>query len=263
MPAADPAMSEVPPDDPVPKPVTILVDGVQIDYRVYSDTQRTLRDVFARKSAREFRLVEAVRGVSFEVHAGEALGIIGANGSGKSTLLRAVAGLLPVNEGKIMVRSEPTLLDVGAALKAAMSGARNIYVGGMALGMTRKEVEEKFDSIVAFAELRESIDLPMRTYSSGMRARLRFAIASAVTPDILLIDEALAVGDRRFRAKSLKRVRELVDKAGTVVMVTHNLGEVKSTCSRAIWIDKGLIRADGGPDEVIAAYENGEDGDSR
>lgn len=243
-------------------PITILVEDVEIDYRVYSDNHRSLRDVLARKSARDFRLVHAVRGVSLEVRAGDAVGIIGANGSGKSTLLRAIAGLIHVNEGRVLVRNEPTLLDVGAALKSSMSGARNIYVGGMALGLTRRQVDERFDDIVAFAELAESIDLPMRTYSSGMRARLRFAVASAVTPEILLIDEALAVGDRSFRKKSLNRVRQLVDEAGTVVMVTHNLGEVQSTCNRALWLDQGVVRADGTPEEVIKAYENGDSGPS-
>ncbi|MGI9611005.1 MAG: ABC transporter ATP-binding protein [Acidimicrobiia bacterium] len=239
-------------------PTAILVEGVHINYRVYADSHRTLRDVLARKSAREYQTVQAVQGVSFQVQAGEAVGIIGANGSGKSTLLRAVAGLIPVDQGRVLVRSEPTMLDVGAALNRNMSGARNIYVGCLALGLTRKQVDERFDSIVAFAGLEDSIQRPMRTYSSGMRARLRFAIASAVSPEILLIDEALAVGDRNFKKKSLARVRELVDQAGTVIMVTHNLGEVKSACNRAIWMNTGRIMVDGPPDEVIAAYERGD-----
>ena len=261
MPASDPDMSQPQPKGADTTAPAILVENVDISYRAYSDTNRRLGDVLARKSAREFRIVEAVRDVSLSVRPGEALGIIGSNGSGKSTLLRAIAGLIPVDSGRIMVSSEPTLLDVGAALNRDLSGARNIYIGALALGLTRKQVDEQFDRIVKFAELQDSIDLPMRTYSSGMRARLRFAIATAVTPDILLIDEALAVGDRKFRRKSLRRVRRLVDAAGAVVMVTHNLNEVRGTCNRAIWLEGGSICADGPPDEVIDAYESGDSND--
>lgn len=233
---------------------TILVEDVHIDYRIYSDSHRTLRDVLARKGARDFRLVQAVRGIDREVHTREQIDIIGADGSAKTTLLRAIAGLLPVNKGRVLVRAEPTLLDVGSDLKYNMSGARNIYVGCPALGMTREQVDDRFDDMVAFAGLEDSIDLPRRTNSSGMRARLSFSIASAVTPEILLIDEAPAVGDRSFREKILKRVHQLVDAANTVVMVAHSLGDVRSTCSRAIWLDCGCIQIDGAPDEVIAAY---------
>jgi teichoic acid transport system ATP-binding protein len=235
----------------------IVCEGVHVSYRVYEDPKAGLRQVVARRfRPRESRQINAVRGVDLTVRAGEVLGVVGRNGSGKSTLLRAMAGLLPVTRGAVFVRSQPVMLGVGAVLKPALSGRRNILIGGLALGLTRRQVEERFDEIVEFAGLEESIDLPMRTYSSGMKARLNFAIASAVTPKILLIDEALAVGDREFRDRSRARILELQDAASTTVLVSHSRSDVGTTCSRAIWLDRGQVMMDGDPNDVLEAYES-------
>jgi teichoic acid transport system ATP-binding protein len=196
-------------------------------------------------------------------HRGEAVGIIGPNGSGKSTLLRGIAGLMPITAGQIYVRGEPSLLGVGAALIDDLPGSRNIELGCLAMGMTPAEVRERFDDIVAFADIGEFIDMPMRTYSSGMNARLRFAIAASKTHDILLIDEALATGDAEFRRKSEKRILELVDQAGTIFLVSHGLQVIRRTCTRVIWMQQGEIVMDGPSDDVIDAYEDRYDPDER
>ena len=160
--------------------------------------------------------MHAVRGVSFVLREGDTLGLIGSNGSGKSTLLSALTGLLPLEQGRIHVRSRPTLLGVGAVLRPALSGRRNIVLGLLAVGLNAREAHERVDDVIDFSGIRESIDLPMKTYSSGMRARLTFAIATAVTPDILLIDEALAVGDEQFRKRSRERIDDVLAGAGAL-----------------------------------------------
>lgn len=238
------------------EPMTAIeVKDASVTYRVYLDRRPSLREqITVRRRRREHTQVEAVKDVSFTVETGEILGLIGANGSGKSSLLSAIAGLQPVSAGSIRVRGEPTLLGVGAVLDGQLSGARNILLGCMALGMTRAESESRFDSIVDFAGLRRAIDRPLRTYSSGMRSRLHFAIATSMEPEILLVDEVLAVGDRDFRRRSLKRIEELRANAKVVVLVSHNLKQIDRVCTRAIWLDEGRLMADGTPDDVVRAY---------
>lgn len=237
--------------------LSVLVRDVHLTYHVYEDRQRpTLRRVVARRfRPRPARQVHALRGVSFEVGHGEVVGLIGRNGSGKTTLLRVMAGLLPATAGEVYASSVPVLLGVGAALHPELSGRRNVFLGGTALGMSHAELERRCDEIVAFAGLEEFIDLPLRTYSSGMQARLHFAIASTVTPEILLIDEALAVGDAEFRRRSQGRIAELKEHAGTVFLVSHSMRSVREMCGRAIWLEQGRIVADGPVEEVVGAYE--------
>lgn len=233
----------------------VVVENVHVTYRVYTDHGSGLKALFSRgRLTRERHEIHAVRGVSFEISAGETLGIIGSNGSGKSTLLNAMTGLQPIDSGSIRVRSRPRLLSVAAALRPRLSGRENILIGCLALGLTRREVEEQIDEIVAFTELGEFIDLPMNTYSTGMRARLAFAIATTSSPEILLIDEALAVGDERFRSRSEARIRELRAAAGSTVLVTHAMGEIEAACDRVIWIEKGELRGEGAPCDVIPEY---------
>ena len=235
---------------------TVVCDDVDITYRVYEDRRQSLRSLIAGKfKSREYRAIEAVKAVSFTAYAGEAIGVIGSNGSGKSTLLRAIGGLMPVSDGQILVRGSAALLGVGAALQPKVSGRRNVLLGGLALGLSRQEVEARFDEIVEFAGLEDAIDLPLQTYSSGMRARLQFAISSAVRPDILLIDEALAVGDKEFRNRSQQRIDELRRAAGTIFLVSHSMGAIKDMCNRALWLERGVLRADGDPAEVAKAYD--------
>lgn len=237
-------------------PVSLVVHEVHVRYRVYEDRRPQLREIVSRRLSRpSFREIHAVRGVSLEAHEGEAIGLIGRNGSGKSTLLRTMAGVLPPSEGEVYARTRPSLLGVNAALRGGLSGRRNIVLGGLALGLSRAEVEESVDEIIEFTGLEDAIDLPIRTYSSGMRARLTFAIATSVRPEILLVDEALATGDAEFRERSRERIDDMLADAGTVFLCSHSLDTLKDSCTRTIWLDKGQVVLDGPTDDVIGAYE--------
>jgi teichoic acid transport system ATP-binding protein len=244
-------------------PPAVVVDDLDVHYRIYQEKQRQLKKLFVGEHrAREFRTVRAVNDVSFVVYPGEVLGIIGSNGSGKSTLLRALAGLLPPTKGSIYAGSTPVLLGVAAALIPELSGRRNVFLGGTALGVPRADLEERFDDIVAFAGLKDFIDLPLRAYSSGMKARLQFSIATAVTPRILMVDEALAVGDARFRKRTNRRIRQMMEDAGTVFLVSHSMSSIRDVCTRAMWLDDGTLMADGDPNDVIELYQDQvDDGD--
>lgn len=242
--------------------VTVRVENLHVRYRVYEDFRPTLGALVANAGRRrQFKEVHALQGVSFEAHAGEAIGVIGFNGSGKTTLMRAIAGLLPPTEGAVYARSTPMLLGVGAVLNKSLSGRHNIMLGGLALGLSREEILDREQSIIEFSGVQDAIDRPMKTYSSGMGARLQFAISSAVEPDILVIDEALSVGDKDFKTKSSERIRELRDSAGTVFLVTHGMGSIRDTCNRVLWIEEGQLRADGDPEEVIEKYNKSIRGD--
>lgn len=260
MPQADSSALEA---DDTMHPVSLVINDVHVTYRVFEDQRPTLRRFMANGfRPRPYRSVEAVRGVSLVAHPGDAIGIVGRNGSGKSTLLRTVAGLLPPTHGAVYARDTPVLLGVKAALQAELSGRRNIILGATALGMSRTDVQQRFDEIVDFAGIRDFIDMPLRTYSSGMTARLHFSIASAVAPDILMIDEALAVGDAEFQTKSRARILELLEGSGTVFVVSHNLNQLSKLTNRVIWMDKGRMLADGDPDEVIEKYQESTDSSS-
>lgn len=248
--AATPDLLGVDPDR-----VNVLLDDVHVTYRVYEDRRPSLRDVL-RGQRRQHRAIHAVRGVSLVACRGESIGIVGRNGSGKSTLLQALAGLLPVDSGQVYARSQPTLLGVGSALQATLSGRRNIVLGCLALGMPAAEVDAQVADIVAFAELEEFIDLPMTAYSSGMRARLLFAIATAVVPDILVIDEALSVGDIAFQKKCMQRMNEFRASRKTMVFCSHSMYHVQELCDQAIWLEKGRIREIGNTEEVVGKYED-------
>ncbi len=239
-----------------PGPVAVEISDVDIKYRVYEDRYFSARELFSRGfRSRASIQIHAVKSVSFDVHVGEAVGIVGSNGSGKSTLLRAIAGLQSLAGGRIRVRGTVGLLGVGAALKPTLSGYRNVMLGGLAMGLSTDEIESKMEEIIEFSGLGVAMARPMNTYSSGMRARLSFSIATLRIPDVLLIDEALAVGDKEFREKSLERIREIREAAGTVIMVTHNLSEIRETCSRAVWLDEGELTASGDVTDVLALYD--------
>lgn len=236
---------------------TLYLDDVHVTYRVYEDRRPQLKDIVAAGFRRPAsRAIHAVRGVSFTAFEGEAIGVIGGNGAGKSTLLRSMAGLLPPTSGAVYAHSQPLLLGVGAALQPGVSGRRNIELGGLALGMSHADVAAKTPEIIEFSGLAEFIDLPLRTYSSGMRARLHFAIATSVEPELLLIDEALAVGDADFKRRGQERIEELKAKAGTVFLVSHSLRNVEKTCDRALWLERGELVADGPVGEVVEGYRS-------
>lgn len=237
-------------------PVSLVVDEVHVKYQVSEDRHTTIKEVLAAlKHRRPTRYIHALKGVSLHVRSGESVGIIGSNGSGKSTLLQAAAGLLPPTSGKVYARHRPVVLGVETSLVPRLSGRRNIVIGGLALGLSRAEIDEKLEDVVSFAGLEDFIDMPMKTYSSGMKTRLQFAIATLRTPEILFIDEALGAGDRKFKKRTKKRLREIHDAAGTVLLVSHNLNEIRRLCDRVVWLEKGVILADGDPDEVIEAYK--------
>ncbi len=252
---------------------SLVVDDLHITYRVFGGKKKAaggpppsrLTRLRQRSSGHVGAVVEipAVRGVSLVARHGEAIGIVGRNGSGKSTLLRAVAGLIPPTRGSVYVSGEPSLLGVNAALMNDLTGERNIMIGGLALGLTPAQVRESFDDIVEFSGIGDFVYLPMSAYSSGMAARLRFAISTAATPDVLMIDEALAVGDAEFRARSAERVAQIVENAGTIFLVSHSLNSIRTMCTRAIWIDKGVLKMDGPVDEVCDAYGKSSQGASK
>lgn len=240
-------------------PVMLAAKDLHVMYEVYSEQRLSAKELAARRFRKRITTeVHAIRGVTFGVRQGEAVGVIGRNGSGKSTLLRTVAGLQTPTSGTALVKSQPRLLGVGATLQPKLSGYRNIVLGSLAMGLRMSEVDQAIDEVIDFAELRDSIDRPLRTYSSGMRARLAFGIATLRAPDIMLIDEALAVGDKQFKKKSLSRLRAMQAEAGCLLMVTHNLNEIRQTCDRAIWLDSGKIVMDGSVENVLDAYDEDE-----
>jgi teichoic acid transport system ATP-binding protein len=241
-----------PDDRPIP---SVVVEDLHVTYRVYEDVRPTLRRLVARGfRPRPHVEVRALRGVTFTAMPGEAIGVIGRNGSGKSTLMSSLAGLLPPQRGAVLVSSQPVLLAVGAALQGDLSGRRNIIIGASALGIAKSDILRQMDGIIEFTGLRESIDRPLRTYSSGMAARLQFGIASAVRPDILLVDEALATGDAEFARRSEERIAEIIASAGTVFIVSHSLESIERMTRRTLWIDAGQIVFDGPTEAALEAY---------
>jgi len=233
--------------------VAIRCTDARVSYTVR--THRPLIRGALRGQRPEARVIEAVRGVTFDVAVGESVGVIGPNGSGKTSLLQATTGLLPLAGGQVLVRSTPAFLGVQAVLRPHLTGWRNIRLGLLAQGLNAAEARGQADEVAEFTGLGDFLDLRMETYSSGMRARLHFAVATALAPKILLIDEALAVGDREFRDKSAARLDDHRAAAGTVLLVSHNLAEIRRSCSRVIWLQEGLVIADGPTPDVLAAYE--------
>jgi teichoic acid transport system ATP-binding protein len=243
------------------KPV-VVVDDVHVIYRVFGTGKKAKGTKGTQAKKTRMREVHAVKGVSFVVYEGETVGIVGSNGSGKSSLMRAIAGLFPATKGAVYTFAKPTMLGVGAALLPNLTGEKNIMLGGLAMGYGKKEIAAASESIINFSGLRDFIDLPMRTYSQGMSARLRFSIAASKKHDILIIDEALAVGDRAFRMKAEEKIRQMREEAGTVFLVSHNMKSIQDTCNRVIWLEKGVLLMDGEPkavcDAFIAAMDKGD-----
>jgi ABC-type polysaccharide/polyol phosphate transport system ATPase subunit len=244
----------------------IRVEDLSVTYRTSIERKPTLKSTLLRVGRRErfVHEIEAVKEVSFDVPRGSVLGIVGANGAGKSTLVRSIAGILPPTSGRVEVNGRvSTLLALGVGFNRKLTGRENVVLGGLAAGWSREELAQKYDDIVRFAELKKFMDLPMRTYSSGMYGRLAFSVAVNMDPDILLIDEALSVGDARFKRKSFRRMRKLCEADSTVVLVSHALQSIKDLCDHAIWMHEGELRMWDEPDSVIEAYteflEVGED----
>ncbi len=235
--------------------VAITVKDLHITYRI-------LKSYSIKKSLLQLKKVqsetfEALRGVSFEVKKGEILGIVGKNGSGKSTMLKAIAGIFSPDQGSIDLHGHSiSLLSIGVGFQKNLTGRENILLSGMLLGFSEKHVRSKMEEIIDFAGLGHFIDLPVKTYSSGMYSKLAFAITAILEADIMLIDEVLSVGDTNFKRKSYKKMKELISNADrTVVIVSHHSDQIKELCTRAVWIHDGLLRKIGDTDEVVNAYE--------
>lgn len=235
----------------------IRVQDLSITYRSTFEKRPTLKESLRRagRGQRVVREVEALKGVSFDLPHGRVLGIVGNNGAGKTTLVRAISGILPPTEGRIEIRGRvSTLLALGVGFNTKLSGYENIMLGGLAVGYSRAEVEAKTEEIAAWTELGDRLEMPVKTYSSGMSARLAFAVAVHTEPDILIVDEALSTGDASFKAKAHAKMNELLSQAHTMVLVSHALATVEELCTDAIWLENGTLCMMGTPTEVIAAY---------
>lgn len=235
---------------------SIIVENVYKTFNVYLDKANTIKEkllfLFSRNKKQKR---EVLKGISLKIKKGEVVALIGTNGSGKSTLLKLLTKIIYPNKGKIETNGKLTsLLELGAGFHPDFSGRENIYFNASIFGLTKKEIDSRLEDIIEFSELKDFIDSPVRTYSSGMYMRLAFSVAINVDADILLIDEILSVGDEHFQNKCFKKMLELKKQGKTMVFVTHSMGTVKSLCDRAIWLKDGLIRMDGNTEEVVDEY---------
>jgi ABC-type polysaccharide/polyol phosphate transport system ATPase subunit len=245
------------PGKPMTAPIAINVKGLGVQYSLRFTRKTTVRQTFTGRMRRndEERTFWALRDVTFTVVRGESLAVIGPNGAGKSTLLQVLAGIITPSAGVVEVDGHvSSLLTLGAGFDGDLSGRENIRLAGAFMGLDHRTVDERLPAMVEYADLGQFIDAPIKTYSSGMRARLGFAIATSVEPDILLLDEVLATGDAAFREKSKARVLELVRQARAIVLVTHDMTWVTEYCNRAMLLEKGRIVAEGKPEEVVAIH---------
>ncbi len=237
------------------KDIAITVDNLHISYRGLKKFS-IKRSLFKGKKS-SVEVFEAVKGISFTIEKGKILGFIGKNGSGKSTTLRALAGIFSPDEGRIDLHGNSvSLLSIGVGFQPKLTGQENIYLAGMLLGFSEKQIREKEKEIIAFADIGDFIYKPVKTYSSGMYSKLAFAITAILETDIMLIDEVLSVGDAAFKEKSYNKMRELISDANrTVVIVSHSLSTIKELCDEVLWLHEGNIKKIGKPEEVIEEYE--------
>lgn len=236
-------------------PGSLRLRDVSRSFRIFHDRNTTLKETILRRGRSRYTERWALRHVDLDIRPGQAVGVVGENGSGKSTLLKVVAGILPPQTGQVQVAGTlASMLELGAGFHPDFNGRENVFMNGAILGLSEQEVAARFDDIVAFAELADSIDMPVRTYSSGMTMRLAFAIASHVNPQILLLDEVLAVGDEAFQRKCMGRMYEFRRSGGTLLFVSHDAGSVERICDRAILLADGAVIEDGTPGEVLNTY---------
>ena len=237
--------------------IAIDVKNVTIRLNLASEKIDNLKEYFVKLVKRELLFQEflAVKDATFQVKRGEAWALVGSNGSGKSTLLKAICGILKPYKGEVVVNGTVSpLLELGAGFDMNLTARENIFLNGTVLGHSKKYMEEHFDEIVAFAELEKFLDSPVKNFSSGMRARLGFAVATIVKPDILIVDEILAVGDYAFQQKCLKRMDEMMSGGTTLLFVSHSIDQVRKLCNHAVWINKGVVERVGEVNEVCDAY---------
>lgn len=239
--------------------IKISVNDVWIRFNLASERVDNIKEYVIKILKRQLMFQEfmALKGISFEVKAGESWGFVGTNGSGKSTLLKTISGILKPYKGSVQVNGTISpLIELGAGFDGNLTARENILLNGSVLGYSEKFLKEKFDEIVDFAELRDFLDVPIKNFSSGMAARLGFAIATTVKPDILICDEVLAVGDFKFQEKCEQRMNELLSGGTTLLFVSHSIEQVKRMCQKAIWIDHGEMKMIGNAEEVCNAYSN-------
>ncbi len=240
------------------KDIAIKVSHVYKIFKLYYDKANTLKEkllFFSKKNKSKDSILQVLKDINLDIEKGESVALIGTNGSGKSTLLKLMTKIIYPNKGKITTNGKLTsLLELGAGFHDDFTGRENIYFNASIFGLTRKQIDEKIDEIIEFSELHDFIDNPVRTYSSGMYMRLAFSVAINVQADILLIDEILAVGDQHFQEKCFNKLKELKREGKTIVIVTHNMHQVKQFCDRAVWLYKGEIRKDGPVGEVLEEY---------
>jgi ABC-type polysaccharide/polyol phosphate transport system ATPase subunit len=228
-----------------------------VRYRVPTEVIGTFKEYAIRWLQRKVKKADfwALHGVDLAVKRGEVFGVIGHNGAGKSTLFKLIARVLQPVEGRVVVRGRVApLLELGAGFHPELSGRENVYLNGTVLGFSHSEMHQKFPSIVAFSELNDFIDAPIRTYSSGMYARLGFAVATDTRPDVLLIDEILAVGDESFQRKCMERINGFREQGSTIFIIAHSMDTIRMMCQRAAWLNHGRLQIVGAPDEVIDCY---------
>ena len=237
--------------------LAVSVQNVGLTYTTSIDKRPTLKARLKSlgRGKKHTRVVNALNQVNLDVHYGTVLGVIGSNGAGKSSLMRVISGIVPPTEGRVEVHgSVSTLLALGVGFNPSMTGRANVYLGGLAAGMSRAEIDKQFDAIAEFSELGDAIDAPMRTYSSGMYARLAFSVAATVQPDILIVDEALSTGDAHFKEKSLNRIKELRTADRALILVSHAMATIEDVCNEVAWLHKGKLMARGNPADVIKQY---------
>ena len=238
-------------EDKPPKPPTIIFENVGLCFE-----RAAWKFLSFNKNLRKKKYFWALRDVSFTIREGETLGIIGRNGSGKSTLSMICSGVLIPDKGKVTIHGRPQLLALGVGFQTALSGRENVFISGSLLGLSKKEIKDRMDEIEEFAELGGFMDEPVRIYSSGMRSRLGFAVATAVKPDILILDEVMATGDKAFRDKAMQRMRAMRNLARSIIVVSHNPGQLRKLSTRVLWLEKGQMIMLGEPKEVLNAYNN-------
>ena len=237
----------------------IEIKNMSVYYNKTTEKMTSLKEYFIKFLQRKIKKEKfvALENINLDIMRGEVVGIVGLNGAGKSTLLKVISGIMKPSAGSLIINGKiAPLIELGAGFDIELTGRENIFLNGSLLGFSRKELNEKIDDIIAFSELGEFIDIPIKNYSSGMYSRLGFSIATIYNPEILIIDEVLSVGDEFFRKKSLSRVQELIHGGSTVLMVSHGIGTILKNCTKVVWIEKGKLQMVGNPDIVCAAYRS-------
>lgn len=241
------------------KELIIKVDHVSMKFNLASEKFDSLKEYIIKSLKKQVSYNEfwALKDVSFEVYRGESLGLIGLNGSGKSTMLKTIAGVLKPTKGSVTVNgSIAPLIELGAGFDMDLTARENVFLNGALLGYSRKQMQEYYDDIVEFSELKDFMDVPVKNFSSGMVSRLAFAIATIGTPDILIVDEVLSVGDFRFQEKCEQRIQKMMNGETTILFVSHNINQVEKLCNKIVWLEKGVVKAFGDAKEIAEEYRN-------